>query len=354
MPHEDLKPFVPQTLPLRKLHRASFSTMHRRATKSLKRFHQLLDTAPHPERLFSSLLATEAIAALESQKVSLALEEFFLLCQTRTHKQKTLLQPIYYYCALKRAILDVRTQHINKEMLCRIHEMVKKGAPPHIQAGDYRTRQNWIGRQGCKKEEAYFFPPTPKAMRSSMQNLFQYCNKNTKDPLTQIAILIAQFLIVHPFMDGNGRTARIMIPLLFYRKKVLPYPLLFFSRYFKDNRKKYLQNLYAISEKGNWEQWIHFFLKGFVHSERKEYEKAEKIYHLYLKLKKKLDVHHIHFQCLFFLFSHPLFARSTFIKRYSTDLFRDLAALKIIKPFKKEYWTFPALLGVIKNKNPGK
>lgn len=354
MPSSKLEPYAPQRLPLRKLECARFKRIHLHATKTVNTFRKLLDGIPQPERLLSSLLAIEALAALESQKITLSLEDFFILCETHSHKKKDLFQPYYYFCALKRAIRDIRSQCINKEILCSIHQMIKKGAPPHIRAGDYRTKQNWIGKQGCKKEEAYFFPPTSKTMRSAMHNLFEYCSKRTRDPLTQIAIFIAQFLIVHPFMDGNGRTARVMIPLLFYQKKVLSHPLLFFSRYLKDHRDQYLRNLYNISEAGKWEEWIVFFLKGIVQQGKNEYQKIEAINQLYLKLKKKCLHLDIPPSSLFFLFSRPIFTRSLFLKRYSTGLFADLIALKIIRPFKKGYWIFPALFRIIKSKNPGR
>ena len=348
---EENKPFEPQKLPLRRLKRSSFSRAHVHAKKNIHRFQKILQSIPQPQYLLSSLMATEALAALESQKIRLPLEDFFLLCLTHSHRNKKMLQPIYYYAALKRACNTIRTQHISKEMLCAIHQMVKKGAPPHIQPGDYRSKQNWIGPEGCKKEEAYFFPPSPKIMKPYMQNLLQYLYREEKDPITQIAIFVAQLLIIHPFMDGNGRVARILIPLLFYQKKVLPFPVLFFSRYLKDHRAKYFNNLFDITGAGKWEQWIRFFLKGIVHQTKIECEKAEKIYTLYLKLKTKLSKQYSRTPFLFFLFSQPVFSRSTFIQRYSNTLLKDLIDLKIITPFKKGYYTFPALLRIIKSKN---
>jgi Fic family protein len=347
----DKEPFEPQKLPLRRLNRSSFSRAHSHAKKNLHRFQKILDSIPQPQYLLSSLMAAEALAALESQKIRLPLEDFFLLCLTHSHRNKKMLQPIYYYTALKRACNAIRTQHISKEMLCAIHQMVKKGAPPHIRPGDYRIKQNWIGPEGCKREEAHFFPPSAKIMRPYMQNLLQNLDRHEKDPLTHIAIVLAQLLILHPFMDGNGRVARILIPLLFYQKKVLSYPLLFFSRYLKDHRAKYFNNLFAITSAGKWEQWIRFFLKGIIHQTKNECEKAETIYTLYLKLKTKLSKHYPRTAFLFFLFSQPVFARSTFIQRYSNTLLKDLIDLKIIAPFKKGYYTFPALLRIIKSKN---
>lgn len=341
-------PFQPKRLPLKRIKRSSFKRTLIRAKKELHLFENLLQRIPNPYALLTSLLATEAMAALESQKIRISVEKFFLLYLTHSKKNKNLLLPIYYYSALKRACRAIYTQRINKKMLCAIHELVKKGAPHYIQVGSYRTKQNWIGPEGCKKEQAFFFPPSPKTMRSAMQNLLQYCEKKERNPLIQIAIIIAQFLIIHPFRDGNGRVARILIPLLFYQKKILPYPLLFFSRYLKDHRVAYFQNLFDITGKNKWEQWVQFFLKGIILQVGKERHKAEKIYRLYLKLLRKLSVQYPRQSFLFFLFSQPVFSRSYFIQRYSQDVLKDLEGLKIIKPFKKGYYFFPALLKIVK------
>lgn len=339
------EPYIPPLFPLRKWKRSAFLHAHGQAEKSLHQFQQLLAQIPKPHQILSCLMATEALAALESQKIKLSLDEFFYLCQTRKHPQKKLLQPTYYFNALKKASRAIQNHSMDKKLLCAIHEMVKKGAPPHIQAGNYRSKQNWIGPEGCKKEDAYFFPPAPKVMRIAMQNLFAYMKKPEKDVLTQIALIIAQLLIIHPFMDGNGRVARITVPLLIYQKKALSHPLVFMSRYLKDHRARYFRNLFDITGEGQWEQWIRFFLKGVARQAALQRKKAEMIYALYLKLKKS------HARCLYFIFSQPVFARSQFLQRYSTTLLKQLLAQRIIKPYKRGYCTFPALLKILKSKN---
>jgi Fic family protein len=344
------EPFLPQTLPLRRLQRSSFQRAHQQAQAKIHRFQALLASILRPQFLLASLMASEALAALESQKVKLSLEEFYLLCQTHAHPNKSLLQPIHYYLALKKACAAIQKHPIDKHLLCSIHQIVKKSAPPHIQAGDYRTKQNWIGKEGCKREDASFFPPAPKVMRAFMHNLLQYTQKQERDSLTQIAIIVAQLLILHPFMDGNGRTARILIPLLFHQKKILPF--LFISRYLKDHRKPYFKNLFDITGKNKWEQWIRFFLKGVASQAHSETIKTKQIHTLYLKLQKRLAKHTSRTAPLTYLFEHPVFSRKQFITRYTTPLLTQLAQRKIVKPFKRGYYIFTPLLKLLKSKNP--
>jgi Fic family protein len=341
-------PFEPEKLPRKKLKKSIFNKELVKAKLSIYHFQKLLDSIPKSKKLFSSLLAVEALAALESQKIDLSLEDFFILNLTQSHLNKKLLQPIYYYLAFKNAFKSIKTDNLTKKNLCSIHKMVKKGSSKHMELGKYRTKQNWIGPEGCKKEEARFFPPCPEKINCFMQNLFDFLKKEEADPLIQVAIAIAQFLIIHPFRDGNGRIARILIPILFYKKGVLSHPLLFYSRYLKDHRSIYFQKLFDITGKCKWEEWIGFFLKGITHQIQSESKRIENIHRLYLKLNKKLAPHFSSLTFLSYLFSHPVFSRRLFIKRFSRKMMKDLKELKIIKPFKNNYYTFPALLRIIK------
>jgi Fic family protein len=191
-------------------------------------------------------------------------------------------------------------------------------------------------------------------MRSSMRHFLQECNRPAKDPLLQTCILIAQFLIIHPFMDGNGRTARILIPLLLYKKGILSHPLLFLSRYLKDRRAAYFQGLFDITGKDKWEEWIDFLLKGVIKQAQKEKIQANRILKLYHSLQRKLSCSYARMPFLLFLFSQPVFSRAQFTKRYSARLLKELHSLKIVKPFKKSYYTFPGLLNIVKNKKTPK
>ncbi|HEY2810612.1 MAG TPA: Fic family protein [Rhabdochlamydiaceae bacterium] len=342
--------FVPEKLPLKSLNKTLFSHQLRKADKALHAFDKLLQTAPKPQLLFSSLSYLESLAALESQKIFSPLEDFLLLSHKHSHKKKKLIPIICYHTALKRACRSIYTTTLSKDLICKAHNIIKKGAPRPYEVGHYRTKQNWIGPEGCTREEASFFPPAHTLLNSTMRNLLSYCNsRKRKDPLLHVAIAVAQFLILHPFMDGNGRVGRILVPLLFYKQGILSHPLLFFSRYLKDHRRAYFRRLFAITGQHQWEQWVLFFSKGVVSELKKEQKKAEQIYKLYQKLHAKLQPQSGY---LFFLFSQPLFSRAQFLKRYSRPLLRQLESHNIITPYKKSYYTFAPLLKILKNKSP--
>ncbi|MBS0620258.1 MAG: Fic family protein [Verrucomicrobia bacterium] len=159
----------------------------------------------------------------------------------------------------KRALLpyDPKVSHpplFSKEWICKLHQSLGL-------EGVYRDRQNWIGPKGCSREEAYFFPPPASDIEAEMDKLISYGNQVEKEPLVQLALFFAKLLIIHPFMDGNGRLARAIVPYFLYSRGMLATPNLSVTSYFKKHRLRYFQNLYNITDDGNWESWIAFFLK---------------------------------------------------------------------------------------------
>lgn len=175
--------------------------------------------------------------------------------------------------ALEFASRWAKTKPLNIQFFCKIHEIVKKDAVNPKEIGKLRTRQNWIGKHGCKIEEATYFPPEPKIIRKAMQNLIRYIRAKKIEPLVQLAIIFAQILIIHPFMDGNGRVARIFIPIWLWKKGLISKPALFMGDYFEKNRPQYFRKLFQISNEDAWNEWIQYFLKGVIeqasHSQRK-------------------------------------------------------------------------------------
>lgn len=77
--------------------------------------------------------------------------------------------------------------------------------------------------------------------------------------LIKAALAHVQFEIIHPFLDGNGRVGRLLIPLLFHVEGVLREPLLYLSIYFKRRRAEYYGLLNRVRLEGDWEEWLTFF-----------------------------------------------------------------------------------------------
>ena len=133
----------------------------------------------------------------------------------------------------------------------------------YLYSYEFRRTQNWIGSQGCSLNDAAFVPPPPQEMQESLNNLEKFLHDSIPLPaLVKIGLAHAQFETIHPFLDGNGRTGRLLITFLLCQQNILKYPLLYLSYYFKKYRSEYYAHLQSVRDSGNWEDWLKFFLKG--------------------------------------------------------------------------------------------
>ena len=133
--------------------------------------------------------------------------------------------------------------------------------------GEFRRSQNWIGPQGSTLKTAVYVPPNPEDMQSAMSEWEAFINSEDEiDPLIKVALIHYQFETIHPFLDGNGRIGRLIIPLFLKEKQLLTHPTLYISYFLKRNRIEYYDRMMEVRLKGNFEQWVQFFLKAVAES----------------------------------------------------------------------------------------
>ena len=283
---------TPIKLPPKHLDWHSVAPALGQARAELARYDEAL--RPIPQSILEILKWDETISNIRSQNIHTNLMEVlrFSLDGEAEEKRAALLQKtIYAKEALDFGIQWAHKKPLNLAFLCKLHAILKKDAPNPEEIGRLRKRQNWIGAQGCPIEEAYFFPPKAHLLPKYLKDWQSYQNKK-EEPLIQLAILFAQILIIHPFMDGNGRVARNYIPLFLYKKKLLCKPYLFLSGYFEDHLLHYFRKLFDISETADWESWILYFLKGITIRSQRMKTQAERLYELYLKVgHEELFIH---------------------------------------------------------------
>ncbi len=127
--------------------------------------------------------------------------------------------------------------------------------------GKFRRSQNWIGPVGGSLKDARYIPPNQLDMQNSMSELEKFINTYDEfSTLIKIALIHYQFETIHPFLDGNGRIGRLLISLYLIEQKVLSHETLYTSYYLKKHRREYYDRLNEVRDKGNYEQWIKFFL----------------------------------------------------------------------------------------------
>jgi Fic family protein len=122
-----------------------------------------------------------------------------------------------------------------------------------------------------------------------MNNWEDYLNSNLEsDLLVQAGIAHYQFEAIHPFRDGNGRVGRLLIPLFLYKRDVLSAPMLYISEYFEKNRRDYYDLLRGVTERGEWNEWLKFFLLALITESLKTRSSILKILGLYERSKKSI------------------------------------------------------------------
>jgi Fic family protein len=314
-----MKPFNPHTLPLEKLDWTSFVHLIGKAHSEVARFDGFLQSIPNASVLLSPLTTNEAVLSSKIEGTQATLEEvleFEANPQKKTEKYEDIQEIINYRKALIYATEQLDKIPLSSRLIKEIHKILLSGVRGESKdRGNFRTGQVHIGKNGLGVEGATFIPPGPQIIADSFSNLEKYFHLDEKDPLVQLAIIHAQFEIIHPFWDGNGRTGRIIMPLFLYYKKVLSSPMFYLSEYFEVNRDEYYERLNQISKSNDWEGWIAYFLKATAEQSRKNIEKAQKILDLYNTKKEKvinIPTPKNAIKVLDFIFSKPIFDSNEF------------------------------------------
>jgi Fic family protein len=335
-------PFPPRSFPPCSLKKKTFSALLKRANRAITEYGAILAQIPFPISHLSVLMQCEAINSLDAQQGKVSLKDL-LYAEASALKKKKNLDPVLHYQQALKGSLQKGPTPMTHEMICTLHKKIKYGTGSKAEIGTYRKKQNWIGPRGCTIEEAYFYPPAPKCVRAMMTRLLRYANSQQKEPLLHLALFFAQLLIIHPFMDGNGRIARILISYFLHQKKLTPF--LFMSRYFWRHRLLYFFNLYKTTEENQWEPWVIFFMKGVITEANRFNRLIKKIMTLYGELQNEtlFEKRVIHF-----LFQKPIFRSPAFKKAGgSKKVLTQLEKLKWIKRDREHFYLFTPLLKIL-------
>jgi Fic family protein len=172
---------------------------------------------------------------------------------------------VNYVNALNYAIDKMKQLPICNRLLCETHKVLMHGVRGQEKnPGEFRCSQNWIGSSNSNLKTARYVPPTVDDMKIAMSDLEKFINECDMDILIKTALVHYQFETIHPFLDGNGRVGRMLIVLMLINNGILHSPVLYLSLYLKLNRVEYYDRLSEVRLKGNYEQWVKFFLRGVI------------------------------------------------------------------------------------------
>jgi len=177
---------------------------------------------------------------------------------------------------------------LSLRLLKEIHGMLLSGGRGASQTpGEFRRSQNWIG--GTRPGNALFVPPPVDHLSECLSDFERFLHDDSLPVLIKAGLAHVQFETIHPFLDGNGRIGRLLIPLLLCANGMLDEPILYLSLYLKQHRHTYYELLQEVRESGTWETWLEFFLMGVEKSSKQAIQTATRINDLFAKDSEKLS-----------------------------------------------------------------
>lgn len=222
---------------------------------------------PNVELFVSMYVRKEALMSSQIEGTQATLEDV-LDPLINANTNRNVADVVNYVKATEFAITRLHELPICSRLIKETHAVLMSGVRGQEKdPGEFRHSQNWIGGQGSTLKNARYIPPSPEDMINAISYLEKYINANdSTDTLIRAALIHYQFETIHPFLDGNGRIGRLLITLFLMDQKVLSTPALYISYFLKKNRVEYYDRMTEVRTKGNYEQWVKFFLQAIIGS----------------------------------------------------------------------------------------
>lgn len=238
-----------------------------KANSQLAVLESIAARIPNVELFISMYVRKEALMSSQIEGTQATLEDI-LDPMLDTNTNRNIADVVNYIKATEFAITRLQTLPLCNRLIKETHAVLMKGVlGQEKNPGEFRCSQNWIGGQGSTLKNARYIPPSPDDMQNAMSDLEKYINTDDDlDALIQAALIHYQFETIHPFLDGNGRVGRLLITLFLMDKGILTTPALYISYFLKKNRVEYYDRMTEVRTKGNYEQWIIFFLQAIMES----------------------------------------------------------------------------------------
>lgn len=317
-----MKPYIPRELPLNDLDHSRLIRRIGPANATLARYDGLLQSVINPSVMLSPLTNREAVLSSKIEGTQATVDEVLEYeagINFSDEKAKDIQEIVNYRKALLLATDWLRERPLTLSLIRQMHAVLMDSVRgTNKSPGAFRTEQNWLGSAGCKIEQATFVPPSHLQLADHLEAFEHYISGDDIDPLVQVAVVHAQFELIHPFKDGNGRIGRLLIPLFLYQKRSLASPMFYLSEYLEANRELYYARLRGISQDGDWTSWIEFFLEAITEQSSANSNRVSAILALYGTMKQRIadltrSQHAV--KVLDTLFDKPIFQSTDFVER---------------------------------------
>ena len=259
----EYKSFVPAALPPELEMDYEMVSLLIEANKQIYALESITAHIPSIKLFTSMYVRKEALMSSQIEGTQATLEDV-LDPTIDQNANRDLSDVVNYVKATDYAVERLKTLPLCNRLIRETHAVLMNSVRGADKSpGEFRSSQNWIGGAGSTLKNARYIPPNVVDMVECMSDLEKYMNgEDTLDTLIQAALIHYQFESIHPFLDGNGRVGRLLITLFLMEKKVLSSPALYISYSLKSNRIEYYDRMGEVRLKGNYEQWIKFFLRA--------------------------------------------------------------------------------------------
>ena len=311
-----------------------------RANAALSRYDGLLESLINPDVMLSPLMMKEAELSSRIEGTIATANEVYQQQAGEPfepRKDADIREILNYRSTLRTAGQKLGRGALSLHLLRQMHENLMQGVRGQDKnPGRFRTTQNWIGSRGCTLDEATYVPPSPLVLQGLLERFINFANSldESLDPIVQAALIHAQFELIHPFDDGNGRIGRILIPLFLAKRGCIVSPSLYISGYLEAHRERYYGCLENISGQGDWLGWITFFLDAVVKQSESNLTLVRNIIDLYEQTKREVSARLHTDQAIYIvdmLFDTPVFRANELHRRLNIQRQRAAQYIRVLK-----------------------
>lgn len=317
----------------------------------------------NPNLIVGPLLNKEAVASSKIEGTQTTVEEVLRYeAGDRKEEDPDILEVLNYRQAIYESIDYLKKKPSGENMVKTLHRtLLSSVRGKEKDPGNFRRAAVHIGKPGSKVDEAAYIPPQPDEINELMKNWVDFVHNSEMDLLIKVAIAHYQFEAIHPFMDGNGRVGRLMIPIILFEQEMIPYPYFYISEYFEQHRSEYYEALRLVDQERDWDSWVRFFLIAVKETATHMQAKVVSMYELYSRIKEDMVKMNSQYAQLFLdlLFERPIIASKEILTKLDQPSSQTLYNLiekfesdgiisEITGHKRNKVYAFNALLEIIK------
>jgi Fic family protein len=248
---------------------------------------RMMSDVINPTLIIGPLLNKEAVSSSKIEGTQTTVEEVLKYeAQDKPKEDPDIKEVLNYRKAIYKSVEFLKDKPTGENLIKQLHrQLLVSVRGREKDPGNFRKTHVHLGKPGTTIEDAAYVPPDPGEIVALMKNWIEYVHNSEQDLLIKVAISHYQFEAIHPFMDGNGRVGRLLIPIIMYEHGLIPYPYFYISEYFEEHRGDYYEALRLVDRERDWNSWIQFFLIAIKETAVQMQEKVGDMYDLYETVK---------------------------------------------------------------------